>query len=147
MKLVVKIAVALLAVCIVMLGGCRLMIQYITSCKTCEQFNIDNFELRTSTDIKNGNAIWCRYDGKTGTKTVKFQMDIPASGFKRYIEWSCLNKTDSGLKFTVIPSWNDTLNALNHSLYYKQGSNSKDSWRMVLDSNTTTLWAELIESK
>lgn len=147
MKYVITAGATLVLTLALVYGGCYALNRHIHNCKTCEQFNIDNFELRTFTDIKDGNAIWCSYDDKTGIKTVKFEMNIPPADFSNYISWSGFNKADSTLSFNVIPAWNDSIRALNHSLFYKRGRYNKDSWAMILDSNTCTLWAELIEQK
>jgi hypothetical protein len=129
-------------------GGCYGMRKYIANCKTCEYFNIDNWEVRTYTDIRNGHIVWCRYDINTGTKVTKFEMKIPANEFAQYIAWSGFAPIcDTLPAFTIVAAWNDSIQTPNHRLYYKKGCSSKDKWTMILDSNTTTLWAELQENK
>lgn len=146
---IITAAVTFVVTVTMIYGGCYGVSKYIASCKTCEQFNIDNWEVRTFTDIKNGECLWCSYNADKGTKATIFRMKIPPNEFKEYIAWSGFGKiSNPNPKFTVVPTWNDSIQKLSgHALYSKQASYKKDSWTMILDSNTTTLWAELIESK
>lgn len=148
---IITAAVTFAVTVTVIYGGCYGMNKYIASCKTCEQFNIDNWEIRTFTDIKNGESLWCNYNANKGTKATKFRMKISPNEFKEYVAWSGFARMcNVHPQFSVVPTWNDSIQNLDlsgHTLYSKQASYKKDRWTMILDSTTTTLWAELIESK
>ena len=55
------------------MAGCRALIYTIGNSNTCEQFNIDNIELRTGIDIPATTNVDCIYND--GIKDVVFTLD------------------------------------------------------------------------
>lgn len=131
-------------------GGCRGIGAFIIAHKTCERFNIDNYELRTATDIPDTKSGTCVYDSVNRVKSSVFILNLDEKELSRSIEWNNLKKvTDCTFPgFRHNPTWNDSISKLPMEyLYAKWGSDREDSWVFVLDSSTQTFWAELTEDK
>lgn len=131
-------------------GGCRGLVSFITSHKTCERFSIDNYEIRTYTDIPDTKSSTCLYDTANRVKSSIFILDLTEKELSRSIEWNNLKKvtecTFPGFRYN--PAWNDSISKLpTEHLYSKWGSDREDSWVFVLDSANQTFWAELVEDK
>lgn len=149
MKAIYTILIILVSIFVLFYCGCNAIGWAIGRVRDCKSFTIDNFEIRTETDIKDGYGGWCHYNDTTLTKDQVFYMDIDDSELHRYITINEFQKTQDTIPvFTSMPIWNDSLKRIPaRNLFYKKGSYKSDSWLMVLDSATTTLWAELIETK
>jgi|GEM_PF-2395364 len=131
-------------------GGCRGMIKLIESRRNCESFNIDNYELRTRTNIPRTKDITCHYDPKLLTKSSVFILDLSEKELSRHIEYNELQKISECTYHPFIHNseWNDSISKLpREQLYTKWGSDKEDSWIYVLDSANQTFWVELIEDK
>lgn len=131
-----------------MYGGCIGTSKFIASHRTCESFNIDNYELRTHTDVPDTKESTCNYDEATHTKSTVFILDETPEELSRTIEWNGLKKVgDCNLaQFRYNPGWNDSISKLPpEQLYSNWGSDKEDSWVIVLDSLNQTYWMELTE--
>lgn len=129
-------------------GGCVGLTRFFAMKTGCEGFNIDNYEVRTFTNISNTKDQICTYDKASRTKSTIFLLDLTEKEISRNIEWNNLKKvTECTLPiFRHNPHWNDSIGKLpQEQLYSKSGSNKEDSWIYVLDSTNQTLWAELTE--
>lgn len=134
---------------LLLMGGCYGAGRYIVSHKTCEQYNIDNYELRTHTDIPQTKNVTCVYDSATLTKSSVFELDVTEEKLVSNIAYNKLKKATAETLplFTHNPAWNDSIRQLPiQHLYYKAGSYKNDKWVYVLDSVNQTFWAELSES-
>ncbi len=133
---------------ILFMGGCYALGSYIIAHKTCERFSVDNYELRTHTDIPKKKSTTCHYDTATKTKSSVFVLDLSAEELSASIEYNQLKKVTAATRpqFPHNPEWNDSIAQLpTEHLYAKTGQYQDDSWVYVLDSVHQTLWAELTE--
>lgn len=132
------------------MGGCYGLGKYIVSHKTCERFSVDNYELRTHTDIPKKKSTTCHFDTATQTKSSVFVLDLSPKELSASIKHNNLKKvTTTALpRFPHNPQWNDSITQLPIAhLYAKTGQNQHDSWVYVLDSVHQTFWAELTEKE
>lgn len=135
---------------IVLYAGCNGMSKYIANKRTCNDWNIDNYELRTHTDIPKTKTVDCNYDASIGVKSTVFVLDLSEENLIRSIEYNQLKKVTECTQpnFKYNPLWNDSISKLpQEHLYTKWGSDREDNWIYVLDSMNQTLWAELVEDK
>jgi hypothetical protein len=128
-------------------GGCYALAHVVRNSKTCEQFNIDNWELRACTNIPDKKKVVCNYYPTAKTKTSIFYLHLPGNELSRYINYSSFDKICGTIpQFTSEKQWNTTINGLpQNNLYFKKGFNEDDRWLMILDSTSATLWAEITE--
>lgn len=129
-------------------GGCMGMNKLIANHKDCERFAIDNYEIRTRTNIANTKDMDCRYDKHTHTKSTVFRLYLTEKELSSDIAWNNMSKLSecSLVPFRHNPHWNDSISKLPAAhLYTKSGHYKTDSWIFVLDSTSQTLWAELTE--
>lgn len=132
-------------------GGCVGLANHIKSRRNCQSFNVDNYELRTHTDIpspKKEGSTTCRYQPEIHTKSSVFILELNEKEMSNSIAYNNMKKiTECTYQpFVHNPDWNDSISKLPpQHLYTKQGRYKADSWIYVLDSVNQTLWAELIE--
>ncbi|HEY9177252.1 MAG TPA: hypothetical protein VIN07_06155 [Flavipsychrobacter sp.] len=130
-------------------GGCRGMYSYIESRRDCRSMNVDNYEVRTHTDIPSPKeTLYCNYDAAKGVKSSIFQLKLTEKKLRSSIAYDGLKKiSECNLPvFRYNPEWNDSISKLpQHHIYATSGSYKEDSWIYVLDSANQTMWAELVE--
>ncbi len=129
-------------------GGCMGINKLILNHQDCERFAIDNYEIRTKTNIARAKDMDCRYDRATHTKSTLFRLNLSEKELSSDIAWNNMRKlTECNLvPFRHNPHWNDSIRKLPvEHLYTKSGYYKADSWIFVLDSTTQTMWAELTE--
>lgn len=130
-------------------GGCRGLYSYIESRRDCEFMNVDNYEVRTHTDIPSPKEIIsCEYDAAKGVKSSVFQLKLTEKKLSSSIAYDDLKKiSECNLpQFRYNPEWNDSISKLpQDQLYSVTGHYKEDSWIYVLDSVNQTMWAELVE--
>ncbi|CAM3609707.1 hypothetical protein FLGE108171_05805 [Flavobacterium gelidilacus] len=63
---------------------------------SCEQFNIDNIELRTRINIPNVKNVECTYNERKKTKKATFLIDTEKIDLDYYIKKNKLVKSDYG---------------------------------------------------
>ena len=130
-------------------GGWRGMYSYIESRRGCESLNVDNYEVRTHTDIPSPKeTISCNYDAASGVKSSIFKLKLTEKKLSSSIAYDGLKKiSECNLPvFRYNPAWNDSISKLpQQHLYATSGKYKEDSWIYVLDSVNQTMWAELIE--
>ncbi|WP_339889155.1 hypothetical protein [uncultured Flavobacterium sp.] len=62
---------------------------------SCEQFNIDNIELRTGINIPKIKSVDCTYDESTKTKKATFIIDLEKVDIEDYIQQNKLVQSDA----------------------------------------------------
>lgn len=133
---------------LLMYGSCVGINHFIASQKDCEFCAIDNYEIRTHTNIPDTKSMDCKYDESTHTKSTIFILNQTPEELSHTIEWNNLKKISKCQLpfFKSTPSWNDSINKLpTNNIYTLEGSNKADSWTIVLDSLNQTYWIELTE--
>ncbi|MCD6011666.1 MAG: hypothetical protein K0Q79_1528 [Flavipsychrobacter sp.] len=72
-------------------------------------------------------------------------MDMPRNETKEYISQNKLLKITAPFPlFKAIPRWNDSMQHIPaQQLFYKKGTYKKESWMVLFDSSTATVWIEL----
>ena len=124
------------------------MHKLIRSSRTCESFNIDNYELRTHTNISGTKDVICKYNKMTGVKSSVFILDLSEKSLSNNIAYNNFRKLSECTLHSFVhnPKWNDSIAKLpQEHLYTKAGRYKGDSWIYVLDSVNQVLWAELVE--
>lgn len=92
---------------------------------SCEQFNIDNIELRTGINIPSIKDTECTYDEITKTKKATFLIDTEKIDLEAYILKNKLVKSDYG------------------ELYVKSNNIKSHSYKGVLNKKTGKLNIEI----
>lgn len=92
---------------------------------SCEQFNIDNIELRTGINIPSIKDTECTYDEITKTKKATFLIDTEKIDLEAYILKNKLVKSDYG------------------ELYVKSNNIKSHSYQGVLNKKTGKLNIEI----
>lgn len=132
-------------------GGCRGLYALVESRRGCESMNVDNYEVRTHTDIPSPKeTISCNYDAAAGVKSSVFQLKLTEKKMSSSIAYDGLKKISECTlpRFRYNPTWNDSIRRLPpEHLYATSGRYKEDSWIYVLDSVNQTLWAELVEDR
>lgn len=85
----------------------------------CEQFNIDNIEVRTGIDIPKILSVDCNFDAATRTKTSTFMLDYTIMDVEDYIRKN---------EFV-----------LENEQYVNSGERADTKWKAVLDKETGAL--------
>jgi hypothetical protein len=93
---------------------------------SCEQFNIDNIELRTGINIPSIKDTECTYDETTKTKKATFIIDTEKVDIEDYILENELVKSDA------------------ENLYVKSNDIKSHSYKGVLNKKTGKLDIEII---
>ncbi|MFA9390678.1 MAG: hypothetical protein ACERKD_12770 [Prolixibacteraceae bacterium] len=119
-KIFISLAI-IVAFLLLFMGGCVGLSKYIFSCKGCQQFNIDNTELRTGIDIPSVNSVDCNSDGHIKVST--FVIDTSSLNMKEYISTNRFKFTDG--------------------LYRKSGENVKTKWEASLNALSAELTVKI----
>lgn len=92
---------------------------------SCENFNIDNIELRTGINIPAIKSVACNYDEITKTKKSSFIIDTEKVNIEDYIQKNKLDKSEE------------------ENLYVKSNDNKSHSFKVILNKNTGKLDVEI----
>ena len=98
----------------------------IYNCCSCEQFNIDNIELRTGINIPSIKDVECTYDETTRTKKATFIIDSIKVNLDEYIQS------------------NKLINSNSEELYHKSNDTKNHSYKGTLNRTTGKLDIEII---
>ena len=109
-KLIVGFLVSVLVIVFLFIGSIRLFVQFMYNSNSCEQFNIDNLELRTGIDIPSVISVDCKCDGQQ--RNSEFLIDPKGFNLNRYLDQ------------------NDFVFEGTH--YINKGENDKTSWAAML---------------
>ena len=75
MKILTKVLLIIGIIIFLGFAGCKGLINHIYNRTDCEQFNIDNIEVRTGIDIPAVSKVICDFNAIENTKTSIFTLD------------------------------------------------------------------------
>jgi hypothetical protein len=122
MKKVLIVCGSIVLFAALLMGGCRALIHTIVNSNTCDQFNIDNIELRTGIDIPATTHVDCIYEN--GVKNVNFTLDTSQVDIRDYLTKNEFVK--------------DT------DVYTQQGDKKKTSWSAIYHPNRAVLAMRIV---
>ena len=93
---------------------------------SCENFNIDNIELRTGINIPAIKSVACNYDEIFKTKKSNFIIDTEKVDIEDYIKKNRFDKSEI------------------ENLYLKSNDNKSHSYKVILNKNTGKLDIEIM---
>ncbi|MEM1121380.1 MAG: hypothetical protein AAGJ18_13090 [Bacteroidota bacterium] len=86
MKLITQILLTAFIIFILFLAACKGLVNHIYNRTDCEQFNIDNIEVRTGIDIPAVSDVTCEFKSTENTKISVFILDKSVLDFDYYIQ-------------------------------------------------------------
>lgn len=122
MKKVVIIIGSIALFCLLFMLGCKTLISTIANSNDCEQFNIDNVEVRTGIDIPATTQVDCMYNN--GVKNVNFTLDTSKVDIIDYLEKN---------KFVK-----------DKEVYVNNGEREKTSWNAIYHTKYAVLAMRIV---
>lgn len=86
MKIILKIIVVISTLILLGFAGCKGLINHIYNRTDCEQFNIDNIEVRTGIDIPAVSDVICEFKETERTKVSVFTLKKTDLDLSRYVD-------------------------------------------------------------
>ncbi len=122
MKKVVIIIGSIALFCLLFMLGCRTLISTIANSNDCEQFNIDNVEVRTGIDIPATTQVDCMYNN--GVKNVNFTLDTTKFDVEDYLQKNKFVKQND--------------------VYINNGDRQKTAWNAIYHSKRAILAMRIV---
>jgi hypothetical protein len=145
-KQMIGVLCAIICMVIVGYGNRARLFNSAMNSNSCQRYNVDNVELRTSIDIPaiERENCSCILDEAANTKTNYFKIRTDAVDMDRYVErnsFISINETNLDLtifgKLAIIPKITPDNS---QSFYYHSGKGKNTDWLGIVDKNSGDLW-------